>query len=265
MAENNTTVYKANLGKVPCAICGVETPFLGRYDLADHAQVCKKCVKTTSPAFSPKDSTLEDLKAHSKQLEDGKKLYDAYFAEKKKSIKKFGDAKHRVSVDMDTALICFDMRRGGFWIFGGTHYYTVYRVADIESNTRGVDLKAMAKGGNNNNRPKVTFVFHNVEGLSTLKFELSAGKYGNLNKFLKKTMGLSGLKGIKNSINMAKEKGAAIGEAMGSIKQAAGDMTDEANMADAAQQLIDEQEKFFYAGKEDIIKKADDAIAKGLG
>jgi len=259
--QSTGSVKVAKMGKCNCAICGKETNVLGRVQFADMNEVCKDCYKKTSPFFDRNFASVDDYKDHMKQLEDSRKLYDAYFLNNK-SAKKL--LKKTIMVNPDAALIAFDQKRGGFLMFGGTHFYTVYRLADIESMDRSI-LK-LPEGNKKAGTSYVDFKFHNVAGLPAFRFYyFPLGDYTKMKKFLDKSMGLSGLKGVKNAFNKAKAQGAAIGSMVNAIKDASQNKDDAGAVNEAAQQFAAEQEAFFYAGRESLVEKADAAIAKVLG
>ena len=90
----------------------------------------------------PLERTLTDYEAHQKQLENGKKLYEAYFANNKKAEKLAGN---RVLADKETGLMCVSGKRGGFIIWGGTWYRMVFRLSLIHilANRHIVKLKIL--------------------------------------------------------------------------------------------------------------------------
>lgn len=263
--ENNSSVHVAKLGKEPCAVCGKITTIVGRHELGDYSLVCRECMKKAAPYFNGKESSLEDLKAHNTQLENGAKLYEKYFNKNKKA-KKFFKARfvREVVVDPVTALICVRQRRGGFLMFGGTWYNTVFRIADFEGSTHKVLIKP--EDGKQAGARYAALKFHNVEGLSSVKFwNVSGGENTAFIKFINKSMGLTGLKGLKNTFDAAKAKGAAIGDLVNTAKEAAANKDDEAAVAQAQELARAQMDEVFYAGREELIEKADAAIKAVLG
>lgn len=262
--ESNSSVHVAKLGKVPCCACGKEVSIVGRYQMADYKEICKECVKKVSPIFDPQVQTADDYTAHVKQLEDGKKLYDKYFAGNK-SVKKFAPKMFRkqLLINEEVSLMCVDRVRGGFLMFGGTHFYVVYRLADITSYTKGTELIKTQNG--NAGQSYIYFDMHNVAGVSSFKLPVSSSAYNKISKYLKKSMGLSGLKGIKNSINRIKEQAQAAGAIANSFKEGVSDPDNAEAVDQASSNIMAEAEKAFYAGREELVKKADDAIKAVLG
>ena len=117
------------MAKKNCSICGAEIGLMKQVQLADREFICRDCVKKTSPFFVPLERTTYDYKEHMKQLENGKKLYDAYFAGNK-AAEKF--LSKRVLVDKNTGLMCITEKRGRIVIWGGTPFYTVFRIDELD-------------------------------------------------------------------------------------------------------------------------------------
>ena len=259
--SSTTSVHTAPLGKSNCCICGKEIGPFGRYQMLDMTDICKDCTKLASPFFVPAEATASIYNEHLQQAKDGEKLYEAYFNQNNK-VKKFADKS--ILVNEEVSLICFRKKRGGIGPFGGTWYSLVYRLADIEKYYHAVK-KLVGSDGKESETPYVVFEFHNVSGLPYLNCWCAKSSYNDLEKYLNKAMGISGLKGVKNSFLKSMEQGAAIGNIMNSVKAAAKNPMDTAAVQDAAQDALENADAMFYAGREEILNKANEAIAKVLG
>lgn len=257
---SESSVHVGKLGKVPCANCGKEVNLLRRVQLADYSELCKDCLKKTAPVFAEDRSTIEDYKASFKQLEDGQKLFDKYFNKNKdaKVIYKQNFYSKTLWINESAGLMAVVSKRGGFMMFGGTNYYLVYRLADIESL---VDEKVVKK--NSNGAPATfhyaSFVMHNVAGIGIFRI-YSKGKYGKIKKAIDKAMGLTGIKGLKNSFTAGVAKATAVADMVSAAKDALSNGGDESAAQNAAENIQGQMEDFFYVGREALVEKADNAI-----
>lgn len=257
---SESSVHVGKLGKVPCANCGKEVNLLRRVQLADYSELCKDCLKKTAPVFAEDRSTIEDYKASFKQLEDGQKLFDKYFNKNKdaKVIYKQNFYSKTLWINESAGLMAVVSKRGGFMMFGGTNYYLVYRLADIESL---VDEKVVKK--NSNGAPATfhyaSFVMHNVAGIGIFRI-YSKGKYGKIKKAIDKAMGLTGIKGLKNSFTSGMAKATAVADMVSAAKDALSNKDDEFAAQNAAENIQGQMEDFFYVGRETLVEKADNAI-----
>ena len=149
-------------------------------------------------------------------------------------------------------------KRGGFMMFGGTQYYLVYRIADIESL---VDEKVVKK--NSNGAPATfhyaSFGMHNVAGIGNFRI-YSKGKFNKIKKAVDKAMGLTGLKGIKNAFSTGVAKASAVADMVNEAKDALKNKDDEYAVQDAAENISNQAEDLFYVGREALVEKADKAI-----
>lgn len=260
--ESNSSVKVGKIGKCPCCICGKEVTILGRYQMADMNEICKECTKKTSPFFVPSQATIDDYKLHEKQLEDGKKLADAYFTDKK-SCKKFGKKRFiffflpTIFINEEKSLILVQTKRGG------NEYKCVFRLADIEKYSYGIPGKGV--DGQATTKSIAVLSFHNIVGLGSVQVPCSIKSYKKFEKYLKKSMGLSGLKGMKNQFAAAKSQIATAKEMVNTVKGAAANSEDAEAVAEATEAFAQQREDMFYAGREELIKKADEAIKAVLG
>lgn len=250
------------MAKKNCCICNAEIGLIKQVQLADMELICRDCAKKASPYFVPRERTSYDYKEHMKQLENGKKLYDAYFANNK-SVEKFL-SKH-VLVDKNTGLMCITEKRGAIIIFGGTPFYTVYRIADLDicqPETRfekGTD-------GKNVEKFETHFTFRNVAGLYDLKVPSSKAAHDKMMDCLDKILGRKGIRSLKTGFqkNMADAQMAA--SIAGNLKNI---MTNKDGGAEAMRQDAEEiagaMENSFYHGREELAAKADAAIKNVLG
>ena len=250
------------MAKKNCCICGAEIGLMKQVQLADRELICRDCVKKTSPFFVPLERTTYDYKEHMKQLENGKKLYDAYFVGNK-TVEKF--LSKRVLVDKNTGLICITERRGKIVIWGGTPFYTVFRIADLDI-CEGETRFEKGTDGKNVEKFDVHFTFRNVLGLYDIRIPSSKAAYDSMMKCLDKILGRTGIGSIKAGFkkNQADVQTAAV--IADSLKNMMANKEGgaEAMRADAAE-IADAMENSFYNGREELVALADAAIKNVLG
>ncbi len=253
--SSNTTVQKGTLGKTNCCVCGKEVGLMGRYQMADFNEICKACAKQASGFFIPAEATLEMYKGDQAQMADSQKLYEAYFAKGGKHVKKFGlwYSSEKILIDEEHGLICVTKKKNG------KRTYLVYRLADLEKYS---EFKKKIKGadGKEATNTYCYLQFHRAIGVSEVYISI-AGKYKKLQKYLKKSMGMSGIKGMKNAIAKAKEDIASAKAVASATKTAFANAEDEAAAKAAAEKVMIEADKAFYNGREALVEKADAAIA----
>lgn len=250
------------MAKKNCCICGAEMGLMNQVQLADKEFICRDCVKKTSPFFVPLERTTYDYKEHMKQLEDGKKLYDAYFAGNK-AVEKFLSGK--VLVDKNTGLMCVTEKRGRIILWGGTPFYTVYRIADLDI-CDGETRFEKGSDGKNVEKFEVHFTFRNVKGLYDIKTSASKSSYDTMMKCLDKIFGKTGFGSIKAGFKKNQADVMTATSIAGNLKNimANKDAGVEAMRQDA-EEIASAIEQSFYNGREELVEKADAAIKSVLG
>ena len=233
--SGSTTVKKTKkFGKLHCCICGKEVGMMGRVQLGDMEEVCRACAKLAGPFFLPQEGTKEMYTEHMKNMDTYNRLYEAYF-KKNREAKKFGMGDGKIYVNKEAALICFTKKRGGFLMFGGTVYPMVYRLADIEAYD-SIHKTMKDSDGKEVEATYMSFAFHNAAGVNTIEMKSGGSSDEKLCKYIEKSMGLTGLRGMINRFHSRK---------------------DAANV----EASYDEADAVFYKGREVLIEKADNAIA----
>ena len=249
--------------KYTCKCCGKEIGLLGSVQLADREYLCKDCTKHSSPYFIPLDCTYEEYADHQKQIEDGQKLYEAYF-NKNRKVKQLagGDIKY----DPDTELLCVYGERGG--LLDRKKYYCVMRAADLDYYDEDNGLSHAAKPGDG----KVNFrlTFRATRGLGNFIIPMDKSKLNATIKGLDEIFNGKGLMGsFKKKAEKQKAQAMAIAGMMnglkGAIESTASGSPDSAKLSDAANDMANGMDDLFYAGREDLIAKADAAIKQVLG
>ncbi len=250
------------MAKKNCEICNAEIGLIKQIKLADGNFICRDCLKKAISYFNHMEKTLYDYKDHMKQLDDGKKLYEAYFAKNKK-VEKTGNG--HILIDPQTALICFTEMKGQILFWGGTRYSMVFRLADID---RYEDEVIYEKGSDGKNVEKhaVHFFFRNTPGLYDFKMKTDGGWARVIENEINKALGLKGLKGIKTGWKKGMEDIKTATAVAGNIKNiiANKDGGEEA-IAEDAKQAIDSINDSFYNGRQELCEKADAAIKNVLG
>lgn len=257
------------MAKVNCEDCGKEIGLVQQVQLSDRRYICRACRKKTIPYFEHLEMSYAEYQAHLKQNEDGQKLYEAYF--KKNKSKKFkrmcGD---HVMYDPETALVCINAKRGGFLFFGGTMFYNVFRVADLdiyESSSKFVK----GQDGKNVEKTSLHLTFRNVAGMYDYKIETTPSAIKGASKVFDEVFGGKGfIGGLKQSFKKNQAQAMAVAGIANGLKAAVSGMKDgngEANedVVAGATQVAANMENMFYAGREDLIAKADAAIKNVLG
>lgn len=250
------------MAKKNCSICGAEIGLMNQVQLADREFICRDCVKKTSPFFVPLERTTYDYKEHMKQLEDGKKLYDAYFAGNK-AAEKF--LSKRVLVDKNTALMCITEKRGRIILWGGTPFYTVFRIADLDI-CEGESRFEKGSDGKNVEKFETHFTFRNVSGLYDFKVSSSKASYDNMMKCLDKILGRKGLGAFKTGFKKNQADVQMAASIAGNLKNIMANKDGGAEaMRNDAEQIASAMENSFYHGREELVAKADAAIKSILG
>ena len=123
------------MAKHVCNHCGAEVGLLQQIKMRDGNYICRKCAGKTHPLFVPaNEKTFSMFQEHLKQLETGKVLYEKLFVPRKKSADKamqLDRLSAGIEVAKDIGLLAVVRKRGGFFIWGGTPYYMVFRLGDL--------------------------------------------------------------------------------------------------------------------------------------
>lgn len=256
------------MAKQNCAACGKEIGLIQQVQLSDMNYICRNCAKKTIPYFQHLNTSWQEYQDHQQQLADGEKLYNAYFKKNKKMKKYCGG---RVLYDPATALVCINGNRGKILFFGGKNFYTVMRVADLDVYEK---LSKFQKGSDGKNVEKVSMhmTFRNVQGIHDYALESTVGSIKAACKGFDEVFGGKGLiGGIKNSFKKNQAQAMAIAGMASGLKDAIGGMKGGAENADMASvetgaaQVAANMEAMFYAGREELMEKADAAIKAVLG
>lgn len=263
--SSSTSVNVAK--KQNCIGCGKELGVMKQHQLADMTALCGDCLKKASPYMDAKLIVADEYKAHLKQLQDGQKLYDAYF-NKNRKVKKV--IKDKVHYDPVTALVCIIGKRGGFGPFGGEKFYCVMRVADLDQYEKATKF---TKGLENRNiaNDRLFMTFRRTSGLSCFMIPAAAGEIHAVEKQFNEVFNGKGFfSRAKADFKKGQAEamaGAGIGLGLKAVLGSDGfknGKPDEAMMEGAAQ-IEANMEAVFYAGREELMKKADDAIKAVLG
>ena len=250
------------MAKKNCSICGAEIGLMKQVQLADREFICRDCVKKTSPFFVPLERTTYDYKEHMKQLENGKKLYDAYFAGNK-AAEKF--LSKRVLVDKNTGLMCITEKRGRIILWGGTPFYMVFRIADLEI-CEGESRFEKGSDGKNVEKFETHFIFHDVVGLYDFKVPSSKGSHDAMMKCLDKILGKTGFGSIKAGFKKNQADVRMAASIAGNLKNMMANKDGGAEaMRQDAEEIAGALEQGFYNGREELVAKADAAIKNVLG
>ena len=250
------------MAKKNCSICGAEIGLMKQVQLADREFICRDCVKKTSPFFVPLERTTYDYKEHMKQLENGKKLYDADFAGNK-AAEKF--LSKRVLVDKNTGLMCITEKRGRIILWGGTPFYMVFRIADLEI-CEGESRFEKGSDGKNVEKFETHFIFHDVVGLYDFKVPSSKGSHDAMMKCLDKILGRTGFGSIKAGFKKNQADVRMAASIAGNLKNMMANKDGAAEaMRQDAEEIAGALEQGFYNGREDLVAKADAAIKNVLG
>ena len=195
-------------------------------------------------------------------MENGKKLYDAYFAGNK-AAEKF--LSKRVLVDKNTGLMCITEKRGRIILWGGTPFYMVFRIADLEI-CEGESRFEKGSDGKNVEKFETHFIFHDVVGLYDFKVPSSKGSHDAMMKCLDKILGKTGFGSIKAGFKKNQEDVRMAASIAGNLKNMMANKDGGAEaMRQDAEEIAGALEQGFYNGREDLVAKADAAIKNVLG
>lgn len=251
--------------KMNCSVCGKEIGFLGQIKLSDGNVICKDCEKQVSPFFVPLECSLQTYHGNLKQNEEGLKLYEAYFNKNKKTVKL---CDNHVIYDPGTALVCIFGDRGG--IFNRKKFYNVFRLADLEKYEQTSKFYRTADGSNNQT-PCIYLSFRGeCDGLSSFMIATENSKAKQLIKEFDLALG-GNTKGVfgfanamKTSFKKTQDQAMATAGMLNGIKSAVSAMkngeTNSDNIMEAGAELVANADVMFYAGREELISKADAAI-----
>lgn len=255
--------------KMNCSICSKEIGILGQIKLADKNVICRDCEKKVSPYFIPLECSLQTYNGNLKQNEEGQKLYEAYFYKNRKAVEL---CDNHVIYDPGTALVCIFGDRGG--IFNRKKFYNVFRLADLEKYELISQFERSADGSNNQVH-KIYLSFKGErDGLSSYMIATESGKAKQLIKEF--DLALSGnTKGafgfanaMKTSFKKSQDQAVAAAGMVNGIMNAVSAMkngeTDSDTIMEAGEQMIANADTMFYAGREELISKADAAIKEVL-
>lgn len=255
--------------KMNCGVCGKEIGILGQIKLADGNVICRDCEKQVSPFFVPLECSLQTYHGNIRQNEDGLKLYEAYFNKNKKAVKL---CDNHVIYDPGTALVCIFGDRGG--IFNRKKFYNVFRLADLEKYEQTSRFQRTADGSNNQVHCIYLSFKGEREGLSNFMIETENSKAKQLIKEFDLALGgnTKGAFGFANAMKTSFKKSqdqamAAVGMLNG-LKSAVSAMQngekDSDTIMEAGAQVIANADAMFYAGREELISKADAALKEVL-
>lgn len=256
--------------KMNCSVCGKEIGILGQIKLSDGNVICRDCEKQVSPFFEPLECSIQTYHGNVKQNEDGLKLYEAYFDKNKKAIKL---CDNHVIYDPGTALVCIFGDRGG--IFNRKKFYNVFRLADIEKYEQISRFHRSADGSNNQEICIFLSFKGERDGLSSFTIATDSSKAKQLVKEFDlalggNTKGAFGLgNAMKTSIKKSQDQAVAAAGMINSFMSAMSAMkngeTDSAAIMEAGSEMVANADAMFYAGREELISKADAAIKEVLG
>ena len=210
------------MAKQTCAICGAEINLLQQQKLSDGNYICRKlCSKRVMMDFDLMNSTLIDVQAHIKQLEEGTNIWNQLFRPlKKKSIKRPGGG--YVAVAEELGLMAKLEPHYKFFIFGKYYLANVYRIADLygyelEEGTKVVMGNAAAgkKSNTTQKTRSVHYYFWDTEGMSDFTVNLGTQSYTKVQKYYNSLFGIQKTLGNikntwKNQMNAIKAVGAAV-------------------------------------------------------
>lgn len=254
------------MAKQNCAVCGKELGLMQQVQMADRNYICRDCEKKTILYFKPLQQTLSEYQANLIQNEQGVKLYEAYF---KKNKNMEGFCGGRVLYDPATALICISGTRGG--LFNQQKNWNVFRMADVEK----YEPAAAIHPGFDKNAPQSIYLsFHVGDGM---RGYFIPAQDADIKKLIRAfDAALTGHTGGRfdafHARKAAHDKNMAGAMAManmiGGLKDiAVGAMNggnQEQGIAGAAA-VVQSMDALFYAGREDMMNRADEAIRKVLG
>jgi hypothetical protein len=245
------------MAKQICRKCGVEVGFLQQLKLNDGNFLCRKCAKLVHPLYGQvQQRSYEKFEQHPKQLEDGAFLWEKLFIPRLKPADKSIKLKNLIGKDTvvakDLGLIAFKKKKGGIFIFGGTWYYMVFRLADLER-YEYTKVAPLSLGKKEEAKHYIDFSFIETPGCDDFKVGIASVEgYKRIAKYLNECFGIQrDLKNIgatwKNQIRDVKAaakglKAAFAGDTEGGLTEVAkalrnqleGDRTELAAKADAA-------------------------------
>lgn len=251
------------MAKQNCAVCGKEIGLMQQVQLADRNYICRDCEKKTILYFKPMHQTLEEYKGNLVQNEQGEKLYEAYF-KKNKNMKGFCGG--RVLYDPATALVCISGTRGG--IFNARKSWNVFRMADVEKYEPAASIHP---GFDKNALQSIYISFHVGDGMRCYIIPAQDADIKKLTReFDAALTGHTGGRFDAFHAHKAKQQkdmaGAmAMASMLGGMKDIVSGVVKGEDATQGAAAVVQGMENLFYAGREDMLQRADEAIRKALG
>ena len=197
-----------------CAICGAQVNMLSRTKLKDGNFICSKCMKLGLCFFAYPFADIEKVKAHHKQVERGKQLWDHFFVprlkpqDKSKALKKCKP----IFIAEDIGLMAIREVRSVFIFFNRSEHFCVYRIADLSAYNLQVKTNTKIQDGKTKKSTSYSlgFLFENVDGLNIFEINYSKGKCKKMIKYLDGLFGIKtktkgALAELKNSWNVMKD------------------------------------------------------------
>ena len=254
------------MAKHACNICGAEVGFFQQIKMKDGNYVCRKCAAKTHPLFEPvNERTLEAFNEHLKQLEEGKILYEKLFLPRKKpadksiKLKKIGG----LEVAKDIGLIAAVKKRGGFFIWGGTNYYMVFRMADLFRYEYAPET-SYGRVGKKPVKHFINYAFWDTPGCDNFKVEvITESSFISAARYFNDCFGLQ--RDVKSFTDSWKNQIANLKAAAKGVKALFTGNTDDGDKEEVIEELSEAAKKELFGDRTEWIAKADAAIKEALG
>lgn len=245
-----------------CKICGAEINVFQTQKLSDGNAICRKnCRSKGFRTFDYVHATLPQVTAHLKQVEQGTKLWEHYFAprQKEKDQTKMRRFCSNLYVAEDLGLMAVTQVDYKFFLFGKSVRACVYRIADLIS----YNLEEIEEKTNNGVEKKsvIRFSFTNTDGM--YEFILPVNNNKAFDSICKYFDGLFGIqKTLGNAMNnWSRQKDALKSVAAGMKATINGAENAAEQAADAAAAL----DTAIYGDRTKLIQRADAALSSFRG
>jgi len=248
------------MAKKNCEVCNTEMGLMAQVQLGDMTYICRQCYKKANKYFVAKENTLDQFKAHLKQVENGNKLFAELFKKKgqpKPKTKSFGSLR----VAEELGLMVLFCEKGGFMIWGAKPYHVVYRIADLISYEYEKETKLV--DGKMTTLEFIRLGFRNVDGLSEVLLPMRGFTNKEFEKYFNKLFGIQ--KTLGNIGNTWKNQINAVKAVASGIKTATNENMTEEEKAAAMAVDADKFDASIYGDRTVWIEKADAAIKSVLG
>lgn len=246
-----------------CAICGAEVNLIQGQKLADGSYICRKnCRAKGMKIFDYVHADIYQVQDHLAQVERGTKLWEHFFVPKlkeKNKEKKLHNFTGNIYIAADLGLMAVTQVDYKFMFFGKSTRACVYRIADLRDYEYEEEQNKTSNGTETKRQMYVSFA--NTDGMYEFREKLSgAGEYRAFVEYFNKLFGIE--KSWRNAKNTWKQQLGAVKGVASGMKAVLSGADNAEDKAAAAAEAVD---KAVLGDRDDLIRRADEALASFNG